>query len=109
MEEHRKLKALDLVWVSNQLEGTLPKGISQQDTYQLLQRLYAGSSEEQEERSSGKDAEKDRLGKLQLHQHMLTYKHLCEGDHSTMKPLTEELIRETHCIFDGRPEDIIIL
>ena len=103
MEEYKRQRALTLVWISNQLEGTLPDGISQQNTYKLLESLYdddandGGISEKLgglREQNDGDDAEKDRLGKLQLGQHMLAYKKLCEGS----KPLTEDLIQETHRI-----------
>ena len=38
--------ALNLVWHSNKLEGTLPSGISQRKTYKVLERLYTNQTEE---------------------------------------------------------------
>ena len=76
-EFYSKQRALSLVWHSNQVEG---HGISQRQTYKVLS-LYITHLNQTEEVSvwpkvivdwseSESDAEKDRLGKRQLAQHM---------------------------------------
>ena len=80
-ESYSKQRALNLVWHSNQLEGTLSHGISQRQTYKVLESLYTTHLNQTEKVSiwpkvvfdwseSESDAEKDRLGKRQLAQHM---------------------------------------
>ena len=43
MDKFKKHKAINLVWMSNKLEGTLPKGASQYKTYRLLTELLDAS------------------------------------------------------------------
>ena len=102
-ESYSKQRALNLVWHSNQLEGTLPHGISQRQTYKVLESLYTTYLNQTEEVSvwpkvivdwseSESDAEKDRLGKCQLAQHR-SFLSLPQGS-QTKTPLTERLIKD---------------
>ncbi len=114
MADYCKQRALNVVWHSNQLEGTLPNGISQQQTYRDLEGLYnnpATFTSDKETEQNGVDAEKGRFGRRQLVQHMRAYLHCRDAANSKM-PLSEELIRELHGILmkgleteDGSPID----
>ncbi len=100
MAEYRKQKAVNLVWHSNELEGTLPSGISQQQavTCRLLENLYSGESKDELEQNGVGD----QLGKRQICQHMLAYLQLCESAAIAEESLTEHLIQSTHgLLMDG--------
>ena len=90
MDTFRREKALNLVWHSNKLEGTLPRGISQGDTHAILKRMYSESNATELPQNNGE---------RQLVQHLLAYKTLCESEASL---LSEELIKEAHRILMDR-------
>ena len=87
MDTFRQEKALNFVWHSNKLEGTLPPGISQGDTHAILKNMYSKTNDIELPKNDGE---------RQLVQHLLAYKNLCESGVSNGSPLSEELIRDTH-------------
>ena len=113
LDSYSKQRALNLVWHSNQLEGTLSHGISERQTYKVLEELYtshltqtdpAADVERIDDAEHESDAEKDRLGKLS--QHMRAFL-LCRREAEQRTPLTERLIQNIHGILmnEKRTED----
>ena len=106
MTEFRNQKAINLVWMSNKLAGTLPEGASEFETYRMLTSLLdetanAESAEPLRRSESGESSEDNRTSQRQLVQHMQAYRRL-EKAVQEGEELSEELIKETHGILmDG--------
>lgn len=121
MSKFKIRKALNLVWMSNKLEGTLPSGASEYETYKLLTSLLTdpsgatstamhdgsadigtGKSEESDKASRSIDNE-GRTSKWQLQQHMQAYLSL---QNATKEELSCELILSAHrLLMDGLEND----
>ena len=106
MKFYEKQRALNLIWMSNKLELTMPAGLSQNETYKILENIYDAEtnatiedilSEHGIARSGAslEDAESERLSRRQLVQHLLAYKKLKEWTVSA-NPLSEEMIKDIH-------------
>ena len=109
MKSYEKERALNLVWMTNKLELTMPeRPISQYETFKILKKIYDAESHATVEdilskhditRGGGltEDAERERSSKRQLVQHLLAYKKLKQWAVSA-KPLSEEVIKDIHQI-----------
>ena len=101
MDEFQKQKTINMVWLSNKLGGTLPEGVSQMETHQILTKLYDGSNldalleNDTNEPSNDRDAERDRNSKRQLLQHLQAFLELRDVANKKEK-LSEGLILSTH-------------
>ena len=111
MDMFKKRKAIDLVWMSNKLEGTLPKGASEYKTYSLLTELLevAPDARAKLDLSGSSDdgtGSEDRKSKQQLVQHMQAYCRLCDTAITRGEELSVDLIKETHgLLMDGLKND----
>lgn len=109
MDKFKKQKAINLVWMSNMLEGTLPKGASKYETYDILMKLLGGSDTTQPDlggSSNDGTGSNDRKSKQQLIQHMKAYCRLCETAITRGEELSVDLIKETHkLLMDGLKND----
>ena len=117
MEEYKKQRALNMVWLGNKLEGTLPDGVSQKATFKVLKEIYSLDADYQlspqsndENQGSDNDAEKHRKTMRQLAQHMKAFKVLCKNEAVLSPPLTDVLVKRTHQVLmdglkteDGKP------
>lgn len=102
----RKQRAINMVWVNNKLEGTLPEGISQMQTYQILERMFDGctspslepkDSSSSQEPNNDRDSEKSRKSQLQITQHFEAFLYLDRCLQSEPKLLlSEDIIKTTH-------------
>ena len=110
MSEFKNQKAINLVWMSNKLEGTLPEGATEYETYDLLQRVLENNDlpDVAQSTDTGRNDSK-RDSQRQLLQHMSAYHRLCEKAIAEGEHLSEELILEIHAVLmeglenDGRP------
>ena len=110
MSEFKKQKAINLVWMSNKLEGTLPEGATEYETYDLLQRVLENNDllNIAQSTDTGRN-DSERVSKRQLLQHMRAYHRLCEEAIAKEEPLSEKLILEVHTVLmkglenDGHP------
>jgi Fic family protein len=98
LPKFRDLKAVSFIYASNKLQGTIPKGASEHETYQMLEKIMhdddnSGVSAWKADGSGG-DSTPNRS---QMLQHIRAYKHLCSLE-SLAQPLTAEKIKETHRI-----------
>ncbi len=89
MEYFKKQRALNMVWWEKKMKDDLPSGISEKDTFKILENIYddidlSGIESHTTEKSN---AETDRKSAQQLIQHMRAFKLLCEG--ALKQPLTE--------------------
>lgn len=109
MDNFKKQKAINLVWMSNKLEGTLPKGASEYKTYHLLTELLDAPDTTTLDLSGSSDdgtGSEDRKSKQQLVQHMQAYCRLCDTAISRGEELSVDLIKETHrLLMDGLKND----
>ena len=100
MGKFRKHKAIVMIWVNQKLEGTLPLGVSEYDTFRLLGEMYE-KFDHQDVKIAHDDSSNEpvdnRQSKKQFTQHMQAYLKLCSND-NLQAPLTEELIKQTHRI-----------
>ena len=105
MTTYKKQRAINMVWVSNKLGGTLPEGISQMQTYQILQELYCDTDQHDldlegylepavSQSSNDRDSEKSRNSQLQIKQHFHAFLYLDRA----VSPISEDLIKNTHTI-----------
>ena len=86
MKEYEKKKAVELVWLTNALEDTLPKGLSKQRADEILTQAYDTVLQQIED-----------PGLCQLTHHLKAFKYLCKGSDS-LPELTEDMIKQTHKI-----------
>ena len=92
MKEYEKKKTIELVWLSNTLEDTLPKGLNKMKAEEILTQAY--------------DMVDDlplvstvtEPGVLQLLQHLKAFKYLCRKpqDSESLPDLSEDMIKQTH-------------
>ena len=54
MDEFRKQRAMNMIWVSNRLEGTLPTGVTQFETFNIHSKIYNGDTHEQGDETNHK-------------------------------------------------------
>ena len=102
MKSYEKERVLNLVWMSNKLELTMAEGLSQYETYKILEKIYDAETKATIEDilkggASIEDAERERLSRRQLVQHLLAYKKLKQWAVSA-NPLSEEMIKDIHQI-----------
>lgn len=99
LSEFKDLKAISLVYMSNKLEGTIPKGASQHQTYQLLESLMKMDDDAYQVSPWPVDSNEGNLvaNKDQMMQHLRAYKCLC-SDKSLSEPLTTDKIKEVHLL-----------
>lgn len=91
-----KHKLIVLVYTSNKLEGTIPKGCSEHETYALLRRLLDNSDSAYPEEKHWK-ADGDNVGpaaSAQMQQHLLAAQYLM----SQARPIDVGMICDTHKI-----------
>ena len=96
MEDFCKQRAMNMIWVSNKLEGTLPTGVTQFETFKILEKIYNGETVAVDVHEQGDDS--DRKSRRQLRQHFEAFMHLCSLRSDTFEPLTEDLVKSTHGI-----------
>ena len=87
MEEFLKQRAMNMIWVSNKLEGTLPTGVTQFETFNIHSKIYNGDTHEQGDETNHKSRQ-------QLQQHFEDFMNLCIPHSNTFEP--EDLIKSTH-------------
>ena len=95
----RREMALNLVMCSCKLKARPPENIGQEDgkIYKLLENIYNGTKSYKPDDSNVPEcSEGDRYSERQRVQHLLAYKCLCESGLHEGRPLSEELIKETH-------------
>ena len=105
MVEFRREMALNIAMCSCKLKPRLPKPIPKLDepAFVLLTGIYDGTVTFKEEDDARSECSQgDRYSKRQRVQHLLAYKCLCESGLSDGKPLSENLIKETHKILMDR-------
>ena len=79
MEEFRKQRAMNRIWVSNRLEGTLPTGVTQFETFNIHSKIYNGDTHEQGDETNHKSRQ-------QLQQHFEDFMNLCIPRSNTFEP-----------------------
>ena len=86
MIEYSKKMAIELIWLTNILEDTLPKGLSRIKVDKVLTQAYDDTSKA------------DEPGLQQLIQHLKAFKHLCQKPKgfNSLPELSEDLIKQTH-------------
>ena len=96
MRSYKKQRALNLVWVDDELRDHVSEGVNEKQTYKVLEEIY-----DDDDRSTdlscqvmSTDAEKDRKTVQQLTQQMRAYKLLCCSN--LEMPLTVDLIKTVH-------------
>ena len=90
MKEYEKKKTVELVWLTNALEDTLPKGLSKQRADEILTQAYDTVD------TSLPQIEDPCLCRF-IH-HLKAFKYLCrkpKGSDS-LPDLTEDTIKQTH-------------
>jgi Fic family protein len=103
LSEFRLHKAISLIYSSNKLEDTIPVGVSQMDTYKLLEGLFIGKMDYSDLQTKPWDAD-GKDGKrfpCQLFHHFAAYQYLCETETEDDKklyqtPLTIDVILTAH-------------
>ena len=110
MSEFRRQKAINFVWLSNKLEGTLPEGASEHETNTVLRGLLDRlSCPVSDGVATGETRRPTDPARQQLEQHMMAYIKLCEKAIAEREHLSEKLILEIHAVLmeglenDGRP------
>jgi len=98
LPEFRRHKAISLIYSSNKLESTIPIGMSQMDTYKILDNVFSAVDIDanlhgQLWNSDGKDANGFRC---QLYHNCIAYNYLCGENVSYSAPLTVERILTAH-------------
>lgn len=77
----KKRMALSTVFVSNKLEGTMPQGISESETYEILDAFYEEHLLENVPHSWDVDGESEPAGaRTQLLNHFKAHQYLCHPD-----------------------------
>jgi len=100
-EKHRyplefiDLKAIELIYISNKLEGTIPTGACQQRTYKLLQDFLKNPYSVKIESWPADCHKEGQVNESQITQHLLAYKYLCSKE-SLENPLTVDKIKKSH-------------
>ena len=90
MKKYQKKMTVELIWLTNTLEDTLPEGVSKKKADEVLTQAY--------------DMVDDLLypiddpGLCQLIQHLKAFKYLCQKPESSdaLPELSEDLIKKTH-------------
>ena len=91
MKEYQKKMTVELVWLSNTLEDTLPKGLNKKKADEILTQAYDMVDDL---------PHVNEPGVSQLLQHLKAFKYLCQkpkGSES-LSDLTEDMIKQTHKI-----------
>jgi len=89
-------KVVDLIYMSNKLEGTIPADDDQHQTIKFLLDLTLKEIESFEAEPWPVDGnKKGQANKSQMTQHLLAYKYLCSKE-SLKEPLTVDKIKKTH-------------
>ena len=83
MKAFRKQQTINMIWVSNKLEDTLPIGVSQTESLDALSKVYDGAS-----------VHSLKTAQHQLKHHLEAFLLLCQLD--AFQPLSEDLIKSTH-------------
>ena len=97
-----KHSAVVCVYLSNKLECTLPTGVSQQETYLLLESAfdatpsYAELLEPPPKRWSADGSPNSASARVQLQQHMKALRFLCYDCKPGEQPLTVEMVKTAH-------------
>ena len=97
-----KQSAIVNVYLSNKIEHTLPAGVSQHDTYKLLDTTFNEPLLPSDLTSpptkiwSADGSETSSSAAAQLQQHMKALKYLCYECTPGHQPLTEEMVKTTH-------------
>ena len=91
MKVYERKMTVELIWLTNTLEDTLPKGLSKQKVDEVLTEAY-------DKVDDLPDIEDP--GVRQLMQHLKAFKYLCKKPEGSdaLPPLTEDLIKQTHQI-----------
>lgn len=90
MKEYEKKMTIELVWLTNTLEDTLPKGLSKEKADEALTEAYDKVDEFM--------LRVEDPGVSQLLQHLKAFKYLCRKPKGadSLPELTEDLIKQTH-------------
>ena len=99
MDNYTKERAINFVWLSNELEGTLPERcITQHKAHEVLAKVYDGFRGDKDNKRVHLNNLKNATPAIrQLSQHLLAYKRLCI-DSSPKEILSEDMIKEIHKI-----------
>ena len=90
MKEYEKKMTVELVWLTNVLEDTLPKGLNKKKADEILTQAYDNMVDDL--------PQIEDPGLCQLLQHLKAFKYICrkpKGSDS-LPELTEDLIKQTH-------------
>ena len=89
MKEYKKKMTVELVWLTNALEDTLPKGLSKKKADEILTEAY----DKVDDLPHVEDP-----GVSQLLQHLKAFKYLCRKSKGSdsLSDLTEDMIKQTH-------------
>ena len=92
MEVYKKIKAVELIWMTNILENTLPKGLSKKKVEKVLFDVYEEVDDLMQSASEP--------GLCQLVQHLKAFKYLCQKskDSNSLPELSQNIIKNTHQI-----------
>lgn len=100
LQKFSKLSAVVCVFLSNKLECTLPIGLSELETYELLEAAFEQQAPElfgDPHKLWSADGSPDSPGaKVQLLQHMKALKYLCCECKPGQQLLTVEMLKATH-------------
>ena len=88
MKEYKKKKTVELIWLTNFLEDTLPKGLSKQRADEILTQAYNMAAD-----AAIPQNEADP-GTRQLLQHLKAFQSLCQKpkDSDSLPELTEDMV-----------------
>ena len=91
MKEYEKKMTVELVWLTNVLEDTLPKGLNKKKVNEILTQAYDMVDDL---------PQIEDPGLCQLLQHLKAFKYICRKPKGadSLPELTEELIKQTHTI-----------
>jgi hypothetical protein len=88
MKEYKKKMTVELIWLSNTLEDTLPKGLIKEKAEEILTQAYDIIMVDD------LPLVNTEPGVSQLLQHLKAFKYLCCSE--SLPDLTEDLIKQTH-------------
>ena len=98
MERYTRDRAVNFVWMCNELEDTLPEGVAQLEACKALAKAYDVDQDEAKDKGNGIVVTRTLSGVSQLVQHLQAYKLLCHTSSSkdSLSELTEDLIKQAH-------------
>ena len=94
MKEYKKKKTIELIWLTNFLEDTLPKGLSKQRADEILTQAYDMAADD-----AMPQIEADP-GSRPLLQHLKAFQYLCQKPKGSdsLPELSEDMVKRAHKI-----------